>query len=106
MVFASKSKIDAFNHGRLKDFFRRGYKGIFLKFFQGGPNVVKFHFSHSKLRKQPFFAKGFNTKVNQGPSLPLCSIFGSVHYHTRHFKDFKVVSTISIKCNEKHSCRV
>jgi len=27
------------------------------KDFPGGPKVVKFHFTHPKLRKRPFFAK-------------------------------------------------
>ena len=40
-------------HGRRKDF-SRGRNG---GFFQGRPNMVKFHFIHSKLRKQPVFAK-------------------------------------------------
>jgi len=37
----------------------RGHPGIFHKFFWAGPKEVKFDFSHSKLRKQPFFAKNF-----------------------------------------------
>jgi len=35
------------------------HQGIFPKFFQGGPKVVKFVFSRSKLRKQPLFAENF-----------------------------------------------
>jgi len=36
-------------------------------FFQGGPKVVKFDFSHSKLRKQPFSSRG---RFGPPPSLP------------------------------------
>ena len=46
-------------HGRRKDFFR-GTTTLedFSKVFPGGrPKVVKFVFSHSKLRKQPFLVK-------------------------------------------------
>jgi len=46
-------------HGHRKDFFQRGQQWIFLgaakEFSNGGPKMVKFHFTHSKLRKQPFF---------------------------------------------------
>ena len=38
-------------------FSKGGQQGIFPKFFQGGPKVVKFDFSHLKLRKQPFLLK-------------------------------------------------
>jgi len=41
-------------HGRRKDFFQWGHYGFFPKFFQEGPKVVKFDFSHLKLRKQLF----------------------------------------------------
>jgi len=36
--------------------FSRGRKGIFPKFFLRGLKMATFVFSHSKLRKQPFFA--------------------------------------------------
>ena len=44
-------------HGRRKDFFHWGHQGIFPKISQGGLKVVKFVFSHSKLKKQPFLLK-------------------------------------------------
>jgi len=37
--------------------------------------------------------------------ISLCSIFGSQHYSNGHFED-SMASTISIKCNEKHSYKV
>jgi len=37
--------------------FSRGGTGGFSKIFPGGPKVVKFVFSHSKLKKQPFLLK-------------------------------------------------
>jgi len=40
-------------HGCQKNFYRRRHQGILPKFFQEGPKVVKFTFSHLKLRKQP-----------------------------------------------------
>jgi len=49
-------------HGRQKDFFL-GW-GLIVDFSRGskkdfpeGPKVVKFHFTHPKLRKRPFFAE-------------------------------------------------
>jgi len=52
------------SHGRCKDFFQSGgTRG----YFQGGPKVFKFDFSHSKLRKQPFLLKKFEI---QGARLP------------------------------------
>jgi len=41
------------SHGRRKDFFRGGLQWDFSKIFPGVQTVVKFVFSHSKLRKQP-----------------------------------------------------
>ena len=42
-------------HGHRKDFSQGGSVGVFPKFFPGGgPNVVKFVFYPSKLKKQPF----------------------------------------------------
>jgi len=35
------------------------FQGDFSKIFPGGPKVVKFVFSLTELRKQPFFAKIF-----------------------------------------------
>jgi len=45
-----------------------GTRGFFLNFSRVGPKVVKFDFSHSKVRKQPFFA--YNFKIQWGPSPP------------------------------------
>ena len=46
--------------------------GDFLEIFQGGPKVVKFVFSHSKLRKQPCFLKVSKSRGGFGlPMLPL-----------------------------------
>ena len=41
-------------NGRRKDFFQGGTLRDFSKIFLGGPNVVKFDFSHSKLRNNLF----------------------------------------------------
>jgi len=57
-------------HGPRKDFFQGGpTRGFFQIFSRGRPNEVKFVFSHSKLRKQPFFAEKF--KIQGGPWPPL-----------------------------------
>jgi len=48
--------------------FSMGALGDFSKFLQGVPKVVKFVFSHLKLRKLPFLQKKFKI---QGARLPL-----------------------------------
>ena len=49
-------------------FFPGGAVGDFPQiFFQGRPNVVKFVFYPSKLKKQPFFANNFKIQGGQGP---------------------------------------
>jgi len=55
------------SHGCRKDFFNGAPAGHFSKTFPEGPKVVKFVFSHTKLRKQPFFAEIFKI---QGAPLP------------------------------------
>jgi len=55
-------------HGRRKDFFQEGATRGFSKYFPRGSKVVKFVFSHSKLRKQPLFAKKF--KIQGVPTPP------------------------------------
>jgi len=54
-----------------KIFSRGGTRGFSQKFSRGGPKVVNFNFvfSHSKLTKQPFFAKHF--KIQGGALIPL-----------------------------------
>ena len=47
-----------------------GQQGIFPKFFQGGTKSGEIFFSHSKLRKQPFFAELFKIQGGHGPHLP------------------------------------
>lgn len=48
---ASQRRRKDFSQGKaMVDFFWGNRKG----FFQGGPKVVKFHFMHSKLKKQTF----------------------------------------------------
>jgi len=49
--------------------FPGGHPGIFPKFFQGGPKVLKFDFSHAKLRKEPFFAENFKIQGDLGSLL-------------------------------------
>ena len=53
-------------HSR-KNFYRRGTRGFFQNFSGREPEVVKFVFSYSKLRKQTFLLKIFNLG---GPRLP------------------------------------
>jgi len=71
----------AVQHGRRKDFFQGGHQVIFPKFLQGGPKVVKFVFSHSKLRKQPFLpkcSKSRGAKALLPTSLPTSMQFSPV----------------------------
>jgi len=51
-------------------FYQGGNKGIFQKFFQGGAKLVKFIFSHSKLRKQAVLLKFSKPRWGQGPYFP------------------------------------
>jgi len=57
-----KNVVDISAHGRRKDFFQGGAKRSFFsgaakKIFAGEAKVAKFHFNHSKLRKQPYLLK-------------------------------------------------
>ena len=70
-------------------FSRGATRGFFLN-FPRGPKVVKFHFSHSKLRKQPFLLK-ISQSRGLGPLSPLptpmvidCSSFLSRHFVDEH----------------------
>jgi len=47
--------------------FSMGALGDFSKFLQGVPKVVKFVFSHLKLRKLPFFAKKIQNPGGKAP---------------------------------------
>ena len=62
---------DGFNctdmHGRQKEYFQRSHQEIFPKFFQGGPKVGKFSFSHSKLRKYHFLPNFSKSKEGLAP---------------------------------------
>jgi len=49
--------------------FPEGHYGILPKFFYGRGNVVKFVFSHSKSRKQPFLLK-ISKSSGEFPPLP------------------------------------
>jgi len=51
-------------------FFQGATRGFFLNFSSGGPKVVKFYFSHSKLRKQPFLLKISKSRRGQAPLPP------------------------------------
>jgi len=64
------------SHGRSEDFFQGRPLGIFPKFFQGGPKVVKFVFYQSKLKKQPFFSEIFKI---QGEPRPPCLPPSDIH---------------------------
>ena len=48
----------------------RGVRGDFSNFFQGGGKGSEICFSHSKLRKQPFYANNFKIQAGQGHPLP------------------------------------
>jgi len=63
-------KKHVYTHVRRKDFSRGGATRVFSKIFLGGPKVVKFVFSYSKLRKQPFLLKFSKSKGGQGHPLP------------------------------------
>jgi len=58
------NKHNGHGYGRRKDFCQRVPREDFSKNFLGGPKVVKFVFSHSKVRKQPLFA----TVAASGPT--------------------------------------
>jgi len=51
-------------------FSRVGRQGIFPKYIQGEPKVVKRVFSHSVLKKQHFFAYILKIQAGQGPPAP------------------------------------
>jgi len=60
-----------FSQGGANSGFSRGGPKIFL---QGRPKAAKLHFHHSKLRKQPFFAKNWWENVKfQNPGAALAS---------------------------------
>jgi len=46
-------------------------RGFFQNFAGRRPKVVKFVFSHPKLRKQTFLLKIFKSRGDQGPLAPL-----------------------------------
>jgi len=71
LIIVTKANAKGCVHGGWKKFYRRGHQRIFPKFFQEGPKVVKFVFSHLKLRKQPFLLKFFKSRGDQGPLTPL-----------------------------------
>ena len=52
-------------------FSRESHERIFLNFSRVGPKVMKFDFSHSKLRKQPFLLKFLKSRGCQAPLQPL-----------------------------------
>jgi len=54
--------------------FSRGALWDLSKIFLGGQKVVKFDFSHSKLRKQPFFTEIFKIQGTKVPVRPLPTI--------------------------------
>jgi len=61
-------------HGHRKDFFQGGNQGIYPKIFKGGPKVVKYVFSQSKLRIQVLLLKFSNSRGvldSLCPSLPM-----------------------------------
>ena len=68
---------DLRGHGRRKDF-SGGALGDSSKIFLGGPKVVKFLFSLSKLRKQSFLQKIF--KIQN-----FCKNFQNTDAHVRGF---------------------
>jgi len=73
----SKLVLVSRSHGRRKDFFQEGgTRGFFL----GRLKVVKFGFSHSKLRKQPFFAEIFKIQGALTPfplPTPMAAVYQS-----------------------------
>ena len=56
--------------------------GFFQHFSRGGPKMVKFLFSRSKLQKQPFFWNFHNPEWGLGPSAPFrrpCPVIWQFH---------------------------
>jgi len=60
--------IESHNRGRRKDFFQGGNSAFFQAlqkdFSRVEPKEVKFHFTLSKLREQPFFQKNITGKCH------------------------------------------
>ena len=77
----------AFGVGR--NFSRGAHKWIFPKVFYGGPNVVKFGFYHSKLRKTAFFTEIFKfLPIIRRPYASVSEKF------VPHHKKFWVISSV------------
>jgi len=70
LIIVTKANAKGCVHGSWKKFYRSSHQRIFPKFFQKGPKVVKFVFSHLKLRKQPFLLKFFKPRGTKVPLLP------------------------------------
>ena len=71
--YTPASYTTAGTHGRRKDIFQGCHYGIFPKFFQEGPKVVKLDFSHSKLRKHHFFLKISKSQGGDAPPSSACA---------------------------------
>jgi len=67
-TFLPMATILALHPWASEGFFQGRGGGFFQNFSRGGPKVVKFVFSQSKLRKHPFFAKNF--KIQGALALP------------------------------------
>ena len=69
---------------------REGPLGDFSKILLGGPKVVKFIFSHSKLRKQPFFDIFQNPRGPRPPLPPSHAHVFDLTHPLRHVCSFTV----------------
>jgi len=78
-------------HGRRKDFFQGAHKGIFPKFFQGGPKSGEICFLPLENKKTTFFCKNFQNPGGNLPPLPT-----PMHAHRRDTHIFQFYLFIDI----------
>ena len=62
------------------------FPGVAKNIFAGGPKLEKFRFNHSKLRKQPCFAKTLMGKYQISQSRGRLSFAGEILSRVLHFR--------------------
>ena len=70
-----------------------GHSRLRKHFFQGRPKVVKFDFSNSKLRKEPFLLKISKSKSGQGLPSDAHGYDTSIVRQCHYFRQFKNIAT-------------